>query len=90
MRLQDGTPAGEVTGLANNIWSTLASVLQILAVAAVVLAGIRYMFASANDKADIKKQMVILVIGAVLVFAASSILKLIYQASQTIIPTSGS
>ena len=60
-----------------NIWASVLSILQILAVAAVVFAGVRYMFASADAKADIKKQMIILVLGAILVFAASTVIKLI-------------
>ena len=35
------------------------------------------MFASADQKADIKKSMIILVIGAVLVFGASTIISII-------------
>lgn len=66
-----------VTNLAGTIWNTVAVILQILAIAAIVLAGVRYMFASADAKADIKKQTVILVIGAVLVFGAVAIAQLI-------------
>ena len=84
-----GTPADGVTGVAKNVWGTAVTIIQILAVAAVVFAGIRYMFASANDKADIKKQMVILVIGAVLVFGATFVLRIISDASTKIIPASG-
>lgn len=65
-----GTPITKITGLAQNIWGTVAVVIQILAIAAIILAGVRYMFASADEKADIKKQTVILVVGAILVFAA--------------------
>ncbi len=59
-----------VTNLAGTIWNTVAVIIQILAIAAIVIAGVRYMFASADEKADIKKQTVILIVGAVLVFAA--------------------
>lgn len=72
-----GNEISGVTGLANDIWSTVAVIVQILAIAAIVIAGVRYMFASANDKADIKKQTLILVAGAILVFAAVPIAQFI-------------
>lgn len=55
------------------IWSTVILIVQILAFAAVVFAGLRYMFTSADQKADIKKSMGILALGAALVFAASTV-----------------
>lgn len=69
-----GTGNTQVTGVAKNVWSTVVTIVQILAVAAVVFAGLRYMFASADQKADIKKSMGILAVGAILVFAATTIL----------------
>lgn len=72
---------GKVTGLANSIWNTISVVLQILAIAAIVLAGVRYMFASADTKADIKQQTIILVVGAILVFAAVPVAQFIASAA---------
>lgn len=69
-----GNEISDVSDVAKNAWSTVATIVQILAVAAVVFAGLRYMFASADQKADIKKSMGILAIGAILVFAATTIL----------------
>ena len=68
---------GEVDTLVGNIWGTVQTILQILAFAAIIIAGVRYMFASADQKADIKQQTVILVAGAILVFAAVPIAKFI-------------
>ena len=59
------------------VWGTVLLILQILSVAAIVIAGIRYMFASAEGKAGIKKQTIGLMVGAVLVFGASGIIGLI-------------
>ncbi len=75
--LNQGTASGTIEKISSNVWGTVVVIVQILAVAAVVFAGIRYMFASANDKADIKKQLVILVLGAVLVFGATFVLSLV-------------
>ena len=72
-----GTAITGVTNVANNIWATVAAIVQILAVAAVIIAGVRYMFASADTKADIKQQTVILIVGAILVFAAVPLLQFI-------------
>lgn len=78
-----GTADAGIQAKASNIWATIASIIQILAVAAVVFAGLRYMFASADQKADIKKSMGILVIGAILIFGATFVLQLIYNATNS-------
>ena len=83
--INGGTAAGEITGAAKNIWSTIATIIQILAIAAVVFAGLRYMFASADQKADIKKSMGVLAIGAVLVFGATLVLQLIANATKSVL-----
>jgi len=67
------------------IWGTVLTVLQILAVAALVFAGVKYMFASADGKAEIKSGMIGLVIGAILVFGASQVIKLIIKASEEVL-----
>jgi len=74
-----------VGNVAKGVWSTVTTIVQILAVAAVVFAGIRYMFASADAKADIKKQTVILIVGAVLVFGATAILNFVSTATNEIL-----
>lgn len=58
----------------NKVWGVILTILQVAAIAAVVFAGVRYMFASADSKADIKKQMIWLVVGAILVFGASTVI----------------
>ncbi len=74
-----------VNTVAGNVWGTVVVILQIAAVAAVVFAGVRYMFASADTKADIKKQMVILVIGAVLVFGATTVIQFIQTVTNEVL-----
>ena len=72
---------GKINNSAKKIWGTVTTIVQILAFAAVVFAGLRYMFASADQKADIKKGLGMLTIGAVLVFAASTVVKFIVGAA---------
>jgi len=79
-----GTAISGITDVANDFWATFASVVQILAVAAVIIAGVRYMFASADTKADIKQQTIILVVGAILVFAAVPILQFVQGLAEDI------
>ena len=73
IEVKDPEKGREFTTLTNffkNGWATAATIIQILAIAAIIIAGLRYMFASANEKADIKTQTITLVAGAILVFAA--------------------
>lgn len=80
-----GNGIASVNEAANNIWGTVLLIFQILAIAAIVFAGIRYMFASADQKADIKKSMIILVLGAALVFGASTIAKFIANTTEELL-----
>ena len=77
-----GNGISTVDNLVSNIWGTVLTVAQVLAFAAIIFAGVRYMFASADQKADIKKQLVILAVGAVLVFGASTVVKILVSAVQ--------
>lgn len=83
----EGNGIGTVDKTAGNIWRTVTLILQICAVGAIVFAGVRYMFASADTKADIKKQMVILVIGAVLVFGATTVISFIQTVTKEVLTT---
>ncbi len=80
--LAGGTNDGVATvnNAVNKIWSTILTVLQIAAVAAIVYAGVKYMFAAAEDKAEIKQGLIGLAVGAILVFGASTIVQFILKA----------
>lgn len=82
--LAKGTGVNSINTSVNKVWSTVLTILQIAAVAAIVVAGVRYMFASADQKADIKKGMIGIVVGAVLVFAASTVVQFIVTATEDI------
>ena len=82
--ISNGTASNGIVRVTGNIWQTVIVVIQVLAVAAVVFAGLRYMFASADQNADIKKQLIILVIGAVLVFGASTVLGIISNVTKEV------
>lgn len=84
--LANATPSASAQSSILKVWGTVLLILQILSVAAIVIAGIRYMFASADGKADIKKQTIGLMVGAVLVFGASSVIGLITNITRDIAP----
>ena len=84
--LDGATPSASAKSSILKVWGTVLLILQILSVAAIVIAGIRYMFASADGKADIKKQTIGLMVGAVLVFGASSVIGLITNITSDIAP----
>ncbi len=84
MNMAEGNGIGTVNTAVSKVWSTVLTILQILAVAAIVFAGVKYMFASAEGKADIKNGMIGLVVGAILVFGASAIVKMILNASKEV------
>ncbi|MBR6613705.1 MAG: hypothetical protein IKK84_02950 [Clostridia bacterium] len=74
-----------LTGVVGKTWNTVSTVVQVIAVAAVVFAGVRYMYASAERRADIKKGLSYLAIGAVFVFAAATVARFIVRAGDHII-----
>ena len=76
---------GKVEAGLGKIWGTATTVVQILAFAAIVFAGVRYMFASADQRADLKKGLLLLVIGSVLVFGASMVVKFVVGAAGQIV-----
>ena len=77
----DGNKIDKINIGAQKVWGTVTTIVQMLAFAAVVFAGVRYMFASADQKADIKKGLGMLTIGAILVFCASTVVKFITTAA---------
>lgn len=59
------------------LWSTLILIFQIASVGGTVFAGVRYMYSSAEQKADMKKSMIHLIIGLVIVFSASTVIGIV-------------
>lgn len=67
------------------IWGVIILALQMLSVAAVIITGIRYMFASSEGKADIKNQSFGFIVGAILVFAASTVVGFIVDVTEEVV-----
>lgn len=79
-----GAASTTITRATGKVWATVITIVQILAVASVVFAGIRYMVASADQKADIKRSLGTLAIGAGLVFCATSLIKFIVNSANQV------
>ncbi len=79
---------GNATGFAD-IGSNVLGYIQwfgyAIAVGMLLYIGIKYMMSSANEKADLKKGSINYVIGAVLVFAASTIVGLFKNVGEGIV-----
>lgn len=75
---------GETSSTSVSVSSTLGKVLNVvqiisfgMAIIMLIALAIKYMAASASDRAEIKKHAVIYVLGAVLMFGASGIIQII-------------
>lgn len=71
----------QVGGTISKVIGTIIFVCQLVgmgvAIIMLLVIAIKYIAASPNDKAEIKKHLVVYIVGAVLLFAASGILQLI-------------
>lgn len=82
-----GTTGATIDTMKNKAWGSIKLILQVAALSAVLFAGVRYMMASADQKADIKKSMVPLVIGAVIVFGTTILIEFVQEAAGSLFET---
>ncbi len=71
--------AGDMTNLAGKIIGVIQILGIIIAVVVLLVLGIKYMVGSAEEKAEYKKTMMPYVVGALLIFAASTIVNILYN-----------
>lgn len=64
---------------ASNIVSTITMVGIVISITMVSVLGIKYMIGSVEEKAEYKKTMIPMIIGAILLFTTSTIVSIIYQ-----------
>ena len=69
----------DLTKVGNNIVTIIQVVGIVIAVIVLLVIGIKYMMGSASEKAEYKKTMIPYLVGAVLVFAGTSLVKVIYS-----------
>lgn len=70
--------AGDALNLAKSIVGGLTTLGIVVSVIVTIILGIKYMMASVESRADYKKTMVPILIGMILVFGISTIVKVIY------------
>ena len=71
--------------ISNNILGSIAVIVNFASLLGIVIIGIKYMLASADGKADIKKSMTGVIVGLAFAFCAGSILSLIVGIGDSII-----
>lgn len=69
----------EIVSPVKSIYGSVVLIIRIAAFAAIIFAGIRYMFSSADSKATIKTSMINLAIGAVIVFGATIVIDIVVK-----------
>ena len=78
-----GVQSDELVGMANNILGLIQVAAAVATVILVAVFGFKFIMGSANEKADYQKSFIPLIVGVVVVFAASSIAKLLFSTFAT-------
>ncbi len=73
------TGTSNITKLGNQLITIISTVGSVAAVIVLIVLGLKYMMGSAEEKAEYKKTLMPYVIGAALVFAASTIAGVLYS-----------
>ena len=74
---QQGT--GDIDTVGKRIMGILQAVGIVIAVVVLMVLGIKYMMGSAEEKAEYKKTMIPYVVGAILIFAATTIANAVFN-----------
>ena len=80
----DNLSTNSVQKLGNDVFNVIRVVGILVSVIMLVVLGIKYMMGSAEEKAEYKKTLMPYVIGALLIFAASTLSQILYNAFTTI------
>lgn len=78
-RLKGNTSAAQedVMNIGNQIIGIITTVGVVVAVVILLVLGVKYMMGSASEKAEYKKTMIPYLVGAILIFGASAITKVV-------------
>ena len=74
----------DVMNIGNQIIGIITTVGVVVAVVILLVLGIKYMMGSASEKAEYKKTMIPYLVGAILIFGASAITKVVVGLAQGI------
>ena len=75
---------GSVQSIGNQIIGIITTVGVVVAVVVLLVLGIKYMMGSASEKAEYKKTMIPYLVGAILIFGASAITKVVVSLGSNI------
>ena len=73
----------KIDTLGQNIISIVSTIGSIVSVVVLIVLGVKYMMGSAEEKAEYKKTLLPYIIGAALVFAASTIASVVFNFANT-------
>lgn len=76
---ENATGSDQVQTFGENIMGVVQIAGVVIAVVILMILGIKYMMGSAEEKAEYKKTMIPYLVGAILIFAASTIANVVYQ-----------
>ena len=68
-----------LTTVGNNVVTIINVVGIVIAVIILLIIGIKYMIGSASEKAEYKKTMIPYLVGAILIFASTTIVNVVYN-----------
>ncbi len=70
---------------AGNVYSTVNTIANVCAILGIVLLGLKYMLSPAETRADVKKQLVPVALGIVLVYCTFKVITLVYSIGQGVL-----
>ena len=74
-----GDTQTKIDNFGQGIIKVITTVGSICSVVVLIMLGIKYMMGSAEEKAEYKKTMIPYLVGAVLIFAGTTIVNVVYQ-----------
>lgn len=80
----DSSANTSVTNMGKQIVAVVQTVGIVIAVVVILVLGIKYMLGSPEEKSEYKKTMVPYLVGAVLIFAATTIVNIIYNLANSL------
>ena len=80
--LGDGTSFSQVE---SNVYTTVKTIANTFAIIGIVLVGIKYLITSSDEKANVKKQLIPMVVGIILVYSSINFINFVIAVGQGII-----
>ena len=75
---------GKIQDMGNSIIAVVRIVGIVVAVVILLVLGIKYMMGSAEEKAEYKKTMIPYIVGAILIFASTAIVGVVYDMASSL------